>query len=276
MSFFELLKAVILGVVQGATEFLPVSSSGHLVLGGHLLGFAQQGILFDVMVHVGTLCSVVLVFRRDLVAMIAAPAAWLRGRRDMDTTNYLQLDGLIVIATIPAVLVGLGFKSGIETLFTSVCITSCMLVVTGVMMIASGFVPDRDRPINGWRAWLIGCAQAAAIVPGISRSGATIFTGMLLGVNRERAARFSFILSIPAIVGAALLNGRSLFYQPLPAASIWYLLAGFCGAAITGYGAIVWLLAIIRRNRLPWFGVYCFIVACIGLLVCAMEPRVSS
>ncbi len=87
------------------------------------------------MVHVGTLCSVVLVFRRDLVAMIAAPAAWLRGRRDMDTTNYLQLDGLIVIATIPAVLVGLGFKSGIETLFTSVCITSCMLVVTGVMMI---------------------------------------------------------------------------------------------------------------------------------------------
>lgn len=262
----ELIKAVILGVLQGATEFLPVSSSGHLVLGSHLLDFSGQGIVFDVMLHLGTLLSVLVFFRKELSQMVAAPFRWLAGNREDSNRTYLLWDVYVVIATIPAVIVGFSFKDRIELLFTSEYVVCLMLIVTGVMMIASRHLVDRDHQVNGPRSFLIGCGQAFAIIPGISRSGTTIFVGMLLGINRETVARFSFIMSIPAILGAAVLNLGEVVTHPPSADEMRILLSGTLASAITGYLAIMLLLDIIKRNRLQWFGYYCLAVASAGLM----------
>lgn len=262
----ELIKAVILGVIQGATEFLPVSSSGHLVLGSHLLDFSGQGIVFDVMLHIGTLVSVLVVFRKDLFEMVRAPFRWLGGWAGEDQRMYLLWDVYVIIATIPAIIVGLTFKERIELLFTSEIIVCLMLIVTGLMMITSRHLVDRGHKINGIRSFLIGCGQALAIMPGISRSGTTIFVGMLLGINRETVARFSFIMSIPAILGAAVLNLGEVLNNPPSNNEIILLISGMLAAAITGYLAIILLLDIIKRNRLQWFGYYCLTVASVGLI----------
>jgi undecaprenyl-diphosphatase len=262
----ELIKALLLGFIQGATEFLPVSSSGHLVLGSYLLGFSEQSIAFDVMLHLGTLVSVLIVFRRDIVSMLIAPWRWLTGNRTDEILHFLRWDAAIIVATIPAVIVGLTMKDLVETLFTSILVVYLMLAVTGVMMILSSRLVDRGSMITWWRALLIGVGQACAIVPGLSRSGTTIFTAMLLGVNRETAARFSFLMSLPAILGAAVLHLGEIVRHPPAAQSLIYMISGTLMAAVTGYLAIVLLLDIIRRNRLPWFGYYCLGVAFIGMV----------
>jgi len=261
----ELLKAVLLGFIQGATEFLPVSSSGHLVLGSHILGFKEQGIIFDVMVHLGTLVSVIIVFRKELLAMIYAPFQVVRGDRSEQVYRFFLWDIYVVIATIPAVIIGLGFKDYIEQTFTSITLVCLMLIITGTMMIISRFLPDRKGGVTAGRSLLMGCAQAGAILPGLSRSGSTIFMGMLAGVNRETAARFSFIMSIPAILGAAVLNFSEIAVSPPSGATLANLLAGTFTASVTGYFAIILLLDVIKRNRLPWFGYYCLLVAFTGL-----------
>ncbi len=262
----EIFKAIILGIIQGATEFLPVSSSGHLVLASSLLGFSEQGIVFDVLLHLGTLVSVLVVFRKDLLAMLQAPFQWLRGTISAPQRTYLLWDLYVIIATIPAVIVGLAYKEQIEKLFTSVTLVCFMLIVTGLMMIGSRSVPERGTRVNGVRAFLIGCGQAFAIVPGISRSGTTIFIGMLLGINRQTAARFSFIMSIPAIFGAAVLNLGEVLHHPPGGGELLLLALGTVAAAVTGYLAIILLLDVIRRNRLPWFGYYCLTIAAAGLI----------
>lgn len=262
----ELIKAVILGVIQGATEFLPVSSSGHLVLGSHLLDFSGQGIVFDVMLHIGTLVSVILVFRKELFEMVRAPFRWLGGWTSETQQMYLMWDIYVVIATIPAVIAGLMLKEKIELMFTSEIIVCFMLIITGFMMIASRHLQDRGHRINGIRAFLIGCGQALAIMPGISRSGTTIFVGMFLGINRETVAKFSFIMSIPAILGAAVLNVGEVLRNPPTENELLLLISGTVAAAVTGYLAIMLLLDIIKRNRLQWFGYYCIAVALAGLV----------
>ncbi len=261
----DLIKALLLGFIQGATEFLPVSSSGHLVLGSHLLGFSGQSVVFDVMLHLGTLVSVLILFRRDIVQMMCAPWHWLRGHRSEETLHALRWGAAIIVATIPAVVVGLTMKEFVESLFTSTLVVYLMLIVTGVTMILSARLVDRGSRITWWRALLIGVGQACAIVPGLSRSGTTIFTAMLLGINRETAARFSFLMSLPAILGAAVLHAAEVVRHPPSVQNMVYMAAGTLMAAVTGYVAIVLLLDIIRRNRLPWFGYYCLGVACIGL-----------
>jgi len=261
----ELFKALLLGFIQGATEFLPVSSSGHLVLGSHLLGFKEQGIAFDTMLHLGTLLSVIIVFRKELFAMVLAPLRWIRGSREKEVHHFLLWDIYVVLATIPAVIIGLGFKERLEQMFTSILVVCLMLVITGIMMIITKHIRDRGRPINSGRSLLIGCAQACAILPGLSRSGSTIFTAMLLGVNRETAARFSFIMSVPAILGAAVLNLREMIMSPLASDSLVNMAAGTIMASVTGYFAIILLLDVIKKNRLPWFGYYCLAVAAAGL-----------
>lgn len=263
----ELLKALILGFIQGATEFLPVSSSGHLVLGSHLLGFADQGVLFDVMLHLGTLVSVLLVFRQEVLAMLAAPLRWLNGDRSGEVRRFLLMDGYIVLATFPAVIIGLTMKAQVEALFSSVVVVYLMLLVTGTLMIASRRLVDRGTKINAWRSLIIGLGQACAILPGLSRSGVTIFAGMALGVNRETAARFSFLMSLPVILGAAVLHVDEMIQHPPSLQSLGNLLAGTVMSMITGYLAIVLLLDIVRKNRLPWFGYYCLCIASVGLVV---------
>lgn len=266
----ELLKAVILGVVQGLTEFLPISSSGHLVIGSQLLDFTEQGVVFDVFLHLGTLFSVLIVFRKEIWAMAVAPVQYLMGSREHAVLQSLKWDGFIIIATLPAVFAGLFIKDSIESLFSSLMLVFMMLSITGVIMICTRFLKSRDVEFSNGRVFLIGCAQAMAIMPGLSRSGSTIFTGMALGIDRERVARFSFIMSIPAIMGAVLLQLGDLWASPLAADSLVNLAGGTVASAISGYFAIVLLLDIVRKNRLQWFGYYCLALSMAGFLYLTM------
>lgn len=262
----ELIKAIILGLVQGLTEFLPISSSGHLVLGAELLDFQAQGLAFDIFLHLGTLVSVCIVFRQELAAMLVAPLAVLQKRADEKLTHFFYWDIYVVVATLPAVIVGLFLKDSIEGLFASILLVYSMLFVTGLIMLATPFIHERKVKLNCPRALLIGCAQAMAILPGLSRSGSTIFTGMLLGVNRETVARFSFIMSIPAILGAAVLQLGDLVSNPPESESLLLIAAGTFASAISGYFAIILLLNVIRKNKLQYFGYYCLLIASCGLL----------
>lgn len=261
----ELLKAISLGVVQGLTEFLPISSSGHLVIFSELLEFQEQGVVFGVFLHLGTLVAVLLVFYREIWAMACAPFQLIKGNRDPEVKQSFLWDVYIVVATVPAILVGLFFKEPIEQLFTNVVVVYCMLVLTGTIMIVSKFVPPRDEKLSFAKSWWVGCAQAFAILPGLSRSGSTIFVGMLLGVNRQKIARFSFIMSIPAILGAVVLQSSSFIENPPTVDALVNIAAGTCASVISGYFAIKLLLDIIRKNRLQWFGYYCMLIAAIGL-----------
>lgn len=262
----ELLKAIILGVVQGATEFLPISSSGHLVIGSELLNFQEQGILFDVFLHLGTLLSVCVAFREELLQMIKAPFAYVKKEMTPELSQYLLWDVYVVIATLPAVFVGLFLKDYVEQAFESVLVVYSALAVTGLMMLLTGKIQDSGGKLGTKNALLIGCAQACAIIPGLSRSGSTIFAGMLLGIEREKVARFSFIMSIPAILGASVLQVSDLLGNPLAADSMINIGAGAFASAITGYFAIILLMDLLKRNRLPWFGYYCFCVSALGFL----------
>lgn len=252
-------KALILGVIQGATEFLPISSSGHLVVAQKLLGWtpANELILaFDVALHVGTLISVVAVFWRDIVAML--------------TGKNWRLVGYLILATIPAVIVGFTLKDQIEGLFSSVITVGFAWLITGTVLILTRFVKISDRKDVGWfRSLIIGCAQAVAIIPGISRSGSTIATGLFLKLDKVEAARFAFLMSIPAIAGGALLDAKEL--ASFPAELVTSLIVGFIAAAIVGYLCIKWLLHIISRGHLWWFGVYCLIIGIVTLMYIAIS-----
>lgn len=261
----DLVKAIILGAVQGLTEFLPVSSSGHLVIGAELLNFHEQGVVFEVCLHLGTLFSVFIVFRRELAAMIRAPFQFFSGNREEEVRQFFYWDIFVVLATLPAVIVGLFFKNQIDSFFNSTLVAYTMLLGTGTIMVVAQYVPERDKPLTWWRSILVGCAQAMAIMPGLSRSGSTIFVGMLLGIPRETIARFSFIMSIPAILGAAVLQMGDFLQSPPGADTALNLIAGMAMSAVAGYLAIKLLLDVIRKNRLQWFGYYCLVLASIGL-----------
>ncbi len=262
----EIFKAVLLGIVQGLTEFLPISSSGHLIIGARILGFDEPGIFFEIFLHVGTLLAVICVFYRELWLMACAVFTPASKRRENPALNQAFLwDIYVIIATIPAVFAGLFVKDSIERVFASVLITFLMLAVTGAIMVLSSRISPKNGELTWIKALLIGCAQAFAILPGISRSGTTIFTGMLLGVHQETAARFSFIMSIPAIIGAAVLKCGDVFKSPPSQEMIQALLSGTAASVITGYLAIILLLQIVRKGRLHWFGYYCFCVSGAGL-----------
>jgi len=262
----DLVKALILGIVQGLTEFLPISSSGHLVIGSEILNFHEPGIAFEVFLHCGTLVAVILVFRKELLLMLrslfVSPAV---REGDAELGRYFQWNINVIIATLPAVAAGLLLKDSIDRIFDNILITFAMLAVTGVIMVATRFIAEKGAAINRVRALLIGVAQALAIMPGLSRSGSTIFTGMLLGVNRETAARFSFIMSIPAILGAVVLHMGELLRSPPGTDELLAILVGTTASIISGYFAIVLLMRIVRQGRLEWFGYYCLCLAGVGL-----------
>ena len=262
----EFFKAILLGFIQGATEFLPVSSSGHLVIGSEILNFHEQGVVFDVFLHLGTLVSVFIAFRKEIGLMIQAPFAFMKKKMTPTLHQYLLWDVYVVIATLPAVFVGLFLKDHVEQAFQSVLVVYCMLAVTGLLMISAQFLKYRGTKLTGGNAFLIGCAQACAILPGLSRSGSTIFLGMLLGIDREKVARFSFIMSIPAILGAVVLQSGEFLENPPPRDAIVNLCAGTVMSAITGYFAIILLMGILKKNKLSWFGYYCLLVSCLGFL----------
>lgn len=250
-----LTHALLLGVLQGATEFLPVSSSGHLAITQHLLtGFSQPGILFDVLLHVGTMLAVILYFRRELAALAASP---FRGEAARTERRVLLL---LVLGSLPTALIGLTFKDFFEGLFHNIPLVGLMLLVTGTLL----FVAERLRRQQGRTeeqltigdALLVGAVQGLAIIPGISRSGSTIAALLLKGVDGETAARFSFLLALPAIFGAAILSLGDL--EGVPAGKLPLYLAGTGVAFLTGLASIHLLLGVIRRRRLAAFAVYCW------------------
>lgn len=243
------IDAIILGIVQGLTEFLPVSSSGHLVMGQTILDVPSPGIVLEVALHVATLVSVLIVYRRSVGRLIVGA---LRGERDA-----LEYAGLIVVATLPAVIVGLFLHDAIRAAFEEPAVTGAMLLVTGAILWSTRYLPARerlDRP--GWLgAFAIGCVQAFAILPGISRSGTTISAGLWGRLRGESAAEFSFLMSIPAILGAAVLELRD-FSSVIPDGSAGPLLAGFVAALVSGIAAILWLVWLVRRQAFYVFSLY--------------------
>ena len=242
-----------MGLVQGLTEFLPVSSSGHLVLAQSLIAdFDQPGVLFDTLLHAATLLAVLVYFRRDVVELLGClTPGGDPGKR--------RVVGLLLLATVPTGLIGVLFKDPLEALFHAPRAAAAMLLVTGAVLWVSG-LGARPRlalaEIGVPRSLAVGLVQGMAIVPGISRSGSTIATATLLGVRGEDAARFSFLLSIPAICGAVVLQLGELSGLP-EGAAIPYLL-GAVAAFASGLWAIRFLMQVIRRGRFRWFAVYCW------------------
>jgi undecaprenyl-diphosphatase len=251
----DALQALVLGIVQGLTEFLPVSSSGHLVVVPAIFGWQEHGLGFDVLLHAATLLAVCFYFRRDLLAILTAMLS-----RDEARAHDRRLGWLIILGTIPAVVIGLALDDFFESLFEAPGPVGAFLVVTSAVLVAAERLSRVKRPeaaaLAPRHALLVGLAQAAAIAPGISRAGSTIAAGLGVGLDREQAARFSFLLSVPIIAGTSAktlldaVTGDIVLPEALP------LALGFVAAAVTGYLAIAGLLAYLRSRSLYVFSVY--------------------
>jgi undecaprenyl-diphosphatase len=250
----SLLQSIFLAVVQGLTEFLPISSSGHLVFFQSLFGLKEPPIFFDVMLHLGTLLSVVVYFRRDILGIIKGVASTLRRKEENREGTKLFL--LIILASIPTGLMGVFFKDWFESLFSRPKLVGGMLMLTGLILWLTRWAKKEGKPLGrmGWfEAILIGIAQGVAIIPGISRSGATISTGLFSGLDRELSGKFSFLLSIPAILGATLLE----FKKFDPASGLGTALIGAAVAFGVGILALTLLITIIKMGKMFNFSYYC-------------------
>lgn len=248
----SVLEAALLGLIQGLTEFLPVSSSGHLVLGQALLGVDSSGVVFEVAVHVATLCAIVWVYRARIMELLGGVT---RGER-----SALTYVGLILVASVPAAVIGIAGRSWFESRFDDPILAAWMLLITGLIIWTVRFSAPRaarEGPDVG-RSFLIGCAQAVAILPGISRSGATVALGAWLGVEVVRLAEFSFLMSIPAILGAALLQLGDLGSVPGP--DMAAISVGFAVAAISGVAAIHLFVRMLKNATFHRFAYYCWFV----------------
>jgi undecaprenyl-diphosphatase len=270
----EIYQAFVLGVVQGLTEFLPVSSSGHLVLFQHLFGLHEPELAFDISVHMGTLAAVLFFFRNDLRQIVSAlfriPAA-LGNHGTVSNLlardEHVRMALLIVVGSIPTAILGLLFKDVADRLFSSVALVGAALLITAVLLWLTRIRGRSGTGILGCAvtaALAIGLVQGLAIVPGISRSGATIATGILLGLNRETAARYSFLLSIPAVFGAGLLGAKDLMGTGALPVSV---VVGTLVSCIVGYGALRMLVYIVNQGRMHLFAPYCVIVGVTGLVL---------
>jgi undecaprenyl-diphosphatase len=268
----SLIQAIILGIIQGLTEFLPVSSSAHLVLVPFLLGWVipeDQSFSFDVLVQLGTLVAVIVYFRRDLLVIIQAFLRALIDRRPFGNPQA-NLGWYIILATIPAGLFGLLLKSKVEAAFNSPVVTALFLFVTAFLLLLSEWLGKRSRRLESitWKdALWIGCAQAISIFPGVSRSGSTIAGGLSRNFERTAAARFSFLMSIPIMLAAGLLAGLDLLKIPDLSSFLPALAAGFLAAAVVGYLSIHWLLSYLNRHSLRSFAFYCIAIATVTLIV---------
>jgi undecaprenyl-diphosphatase len=259
----SLLAAVLLGAIQGLTEFLPVSSSAHLILARAFFGWEMPpefGLAFDVALHVGTLTAILVFFRTEIVQMAAA----LPRLFDRHPDAPVILMRLIAIGTIPVVIVGLSFNDVIEEVLRTPAVAAGALAFGAVLMLAAERAGSQARSENrmSWLdAVLIGCAQASALIPGMSRSGTTIAIGLFLGFRRDAAARFTFLLAIPAMVAAAAKETLELREAALPPDSASLIVVGVVASAVVGYLTIKYFLRFLASNRLDVFAVYRLLLA---------------
>ena len=264
----NVFQAILLGIVQGATEFVPVSSSGHLVIVPWLLRWPEPGVAFDTMLHLGTLLAVVLVFWKELRSLARAGVRSVIARR-IETTEA-RLACWVLLATIPAALMGIVLEHQFEALFSTPLFVAVFLLVTGIWLVLAERLGRRERraeDLHGWQSLLVGVAQGVAIAPGISRSGATMGAGMLLGLKRDEAARFSFLLSVPIILGSGLMQARKLLGSPDLGPQLLPVLFGFSAAFVTGHACIRFLLSYLRDHSLSVFAVYCWMLGLLTLAV---------
>jgi undecaprenyl-diphosphatase len=268
----NLFQALLLGILQGATEFLPVSSSGHLVLVPWLLGWPASSLTFDAVVHWGTAVAVIAYFWRDWVALVGA-AIKSANRQISKSANPTSEAGrvwLILLGTVPAALIGYLLEDFFEEMFARPVAAAGFLLITAALLAASERLGRRQRDLdtlNWLDALLIGLAQASAIFPGISRSGSTIAAGLTRGLRRESAARFSFLLATPIILGAGLFKVADLAQAGSLAAQAPVLVAGFASAGVVGFGCIHFLMRYLQRRPLYSFAIYCAAGGIVCLLV---------
>jgi undecaprenyl-diphosphatase len=259
------LQALILGLVQGLTEFLPVSSSGHLAIGREILGVeAAEDLVFEITVHVATVLATIIVFRKQIWKLLCG----LFKFKYNDETDYILK---ICVSMIPVFIVGMFFKDKVESLFSSLLVVGLALVVTAMLLLFSDIYGGRGKVaarqyrngIGWWQALTVGIGQAFAVIPGLSRSGTTISTGLLCGVKREAVAQFSFLMVLVPILGEAFLD---LVGGDVAASSVGTLplLVGFLAAFVSGLFACKVMVALVKKAKLRWFALYCAIV---GLVV---------
>ncbi|MFB0533841.1 MAG: undecaprenyl-diphosphatase UppP [Anaerolineae bacterium] len=267
----DIVQAIILGFVQGASEFVPISSSGHLVLVPWLLGWPQPGLVFDTVLHWGTLVAVLAYFWRDFIALASA---W---GRSLATRNLNEPEAriawLIIVGTVPAALMGYVWEDFFESLFAAPIWVAGFLIATGSILALSEWLGKRRKDPHQLAfldSIVIGIAQGCAIAPGISRSGATMAAGLFRGLKREAAARYSFLLATPIIFGAGLLQLFDLFKRGNATAHLPPLVLGFLAAALSGYLCIRLLLSYLQRGRLYAFAIYCWLAGSICLVIAVL------
>ncbi|WJJ97340.1 undecaprenyl-diphosphate phosphatase [Algibacter luteus] len=259
----EIIDAIILGIVQGLTEFLPVSSSGHLELGKAILGdnsVPEESLLFTVVLHFATALSTMVVFRKDILDLI-------KGALKFRWNDDLQFISKIAISMIPAVIVGLFFEEQLEALFSgNILLVGCMLIVTAILLYLADKAKDTNKKVSFSNAFVIGISQAIAMLPGISRSGATISTSVLLGNDKTKAARFSFLMVVPLIFGKIakdVLSG-DLTYD---SGNFTTLSIGFVAAFVAGLFACTWMIALVKQSKLSYFAIYCALVGIVAIVI---------
>jgi undecaprenyl-diphosphatase len=268
----DIVQAIILGLVQGASEFVPISSSGHLVLVPWLLGWPPPSLVFDTMVHWGTLVAVLAYFWRDIMALASAWGRSLASRNLGEPEA--RIAWLIIVGTLPAALMGYVGEDFFESLFAAPAWAAGLLLVTGLILALSEWLGKRwkePHQLAFLDSILIGIVQGCAIAPGISRSGATIAAGLFRGLKREAAARYSFLLVTPIIFGAGLLQLLDLFKMENATAHLPALILGFLTAAFSGYLCIRFLLSYLQQGKLYVFAIYCWLAGGACLLIAILS-----
>ncbi|QTA88492.1 undecaprenyl-diphosphate phosphatase [Desulfonema magnum] len=268
----EPLQAIVLGIIQGLTEFLPISSSGHLVLSQHLFGLKEPELFFDISVHAGTLIAVIIYFWKEIQAIIVSLIRFvgllLKRKVFLDyiwEDADVKLALLIIIGSVPTAFIGLLFREVADQLFSSVFIVGAALIVTGLLLWGTRGMQKEGESVASFSvkdALIIGAIQGLAIIPGISRSGSTIAAGLFLRLNRETAARYSFLLSIPAIIGAEILSLKDVTAQQLDMMT----LLGTVMAGAVGYCALTLLVYIVKKGQLHIFSPYCWVIGIVALI----------
>ncbi|UZO82643.1 undecaprenyl-diphosphate phosphatase [Aquimarina sp. ERC-38] len=259
----EIIDAIILGIIQGLTEFLPVSSSGHLELGKAILGdqsIPEESLLFTVVLHFATALSTIVVFRKDILEILS-------GLFNSTYNDETAFSIKIVISMLPAVFIGLLFEEQLEQLFGgNILLVGSMLLITAVLLILADKAKNTAKPVSFSNAFVIGVAQAIALLPGISRSGATISTSVLLGNDKTKAARFSFLMVIPLILGKIAKDMMSGDLVVTEGAAL-PMIIGFFAAFISGLFACTWMISLVRKSKLSYFAIYCALVGFIAIVV---------
>ena len=272
----ETFEALILGLLQGLTEYLPVSSSGHLAIGSHILGIeAEENLMFTVAVHVATVLSTLVVLGGEIIRLVRGTFgpfnAGASGLARLNADQRYMLN--ILVSMIPIFVVGIFFKDTVESIFGKdlrlLVVGCCLLVTAGLLAYSYYGKPRQKESISLVDAFIIGIAQAVAVLPGLSRSGSTIATGLILGNNKAHMAQFSFLMVIPPILGEALLDTIEVAKKGFNAAfgdlSVMALVVGFVAAFVSGIAACKWMIGIVRRGKLIYFAYYCVAVGAVTL-----------